>query len=156
GRRGQGAAPLPHAGLGGLRHPGRHRDPPVRRLEHPGDEAATGDAGQPDRDLAGMARPAPAPGADPLAALGPALLRGTGRPGAGRDQRFAGYGPVPRPQPDESPGRGGGAAMTLDQAINLLVTITLIEMMIAIGLGVRFADLAAVAGNWRLLVRAGL
>ena len=31
--------------------------------------------------------------------------------------------------------------MTIDQFINLLVTITLIEMMVAIGLGVRFVEL---------------
>ena len=35
--------------------------------------------------------------------------------------------------------------MTIDQLINLLVTITLIEMMAAIGLGVSFVDLAGVA-----------
>ena len=32
--------------------------------------------------------------------------------------------------------------MTIDKLINVLVTITLIEMMVAIGLGVTFADLA--------------
>ena len=37
--------------------------------------------------------------------------------------------------------------MTTDQLINLLVTVTLIEMMIAIGLGVTFAELTAVAGT---------
>jgi BASS family bile acid:Na+ symporter len=46
--------------------------------------------------------------------------------------------------------------MTIDQLINVLVTITLIEMMVAIGLGVTFADLAGVARNWRLVTRAGL
>src|SRR5262249_1490023 len=40
------------------------------------------------------------------------------------------------------------------QLINVLVTITLIEMMAAIGLGVRFVDLAPVARNWRLVTRA--
>lgn len=46
--------------------------------------------------------------------------------------------------------------MTLDQAINLLVTVTLIEMMIAIGLGVSFADLGAILRDWRLVARAAL
>jgi BASS family bile acid:Na+ symporter len=44
--------------------------------------------------------------------------------------------------------------MSLDQAINILVTITLIEMMVLVGLRVRFADLAATAKNWRLVARA--
>jgi BASS family bile acid:Na+ symporter len=46
--------------------------------------------------------------------------------------------------------------MSMDQVINVLVTITLIEMMVAIGLGVTFADLANVARDWRLVARAGL
>jgi BASS family bile acid:Na+ symporter len=46
--------------------------------------------------------------------------------------------------------------MTRDQLINVLVTITLLEMMAAIGLGVTFADLAGVARNWRLVTRAAL
>jgi BASS family bile acid:Na+ symporter len=44
----------------------------------------------------------------------------------------------------------------IDRLINILVTITLIEMMVAIGLGVTFADLMGVARNWRLVVRAAL
>src|SRR5262245_10023815 len=44
--------------------------------------------------------------------------------------------------------------MTMDQLINVVVTITLIEMMAAIGLSVTFADLARVAKDWRLVVRA--
>jgi len=46
--------------------------------------------------------------------------------------------------------------MSIDQWTNILVTITLIEMMVAIGLGVTFADLAGVVRNWRLVARAGL
>jgi bile acid:Na+ symporter, BASS family len=46
--------------------------------------------------------------------------------------------------------------MTIDQIINLVVTLTLIQMMVAIGLGVKFADLVGVARNWRLVTRAGL
>ncbi|HUN82246.1 MAG TPA: bile acid:sodium symporter [Phycisphaerae bacterium] len=44
--------------------------------------------------------------------------------------------------------------MTLDRLINVLVTVTLVEMMISIGLGVTFTELAAVARNWKLLARA--
>jgi bile acid:Na+ symporter, BASS family len=44
----------------------------------------------------------------------------------------------------------------IDRLINVLVTITLIEMMVAIGLGVTFVDLAGVARNWRLVGRAAL
>src|SRR5262245_45265784 len=44
----------------------------------------------------------------------------------------------------------------MDQLINVLVTITLIEMMVAMGLGVTLVDLAGVAGNWRLVARAAL
>src|SRR5205823_6151747 len=44
--------------------------------------------------------------------------------------------------------------MTIDRLLNVLVTITLIEMMVAIGLGVTFVDLAGVARNWRLVARA--
>jgi BASS family bile acid:Na+ symporter len=46
--------------------------------------------------------------------------------------------------------------MTLDQLINALVTITLIEMMVTVGLGVTLADLVGLARNWRLVVRAGV
>jgi BASS family bile acid:Na+ symporter len=46
--------------------------------------------------------------------------------------------------------------MTAAQFINILVPVTLIEMMVAIGLGVRFAELAAVARNWRLVTKAAL
>ena len=46
--------------------------------------------------------------------------------------------------------------MTRDQVINVLVTITLIEMMAAIGLRVTFADLSGVARNWWLVTRAAL
>jgi BASS family bile acid:Na+ symporter len=46
--------------------------------------------------------------------------------------------------------------MTMDQLINALVTITLIEMMAAIGLSVTFVDLLGVARDWRLVGRAAL
>lgn len=46
--------------------------------------------------------------------------------------------------------------MTAAQFINILVPITLIEMMVAIGLGVSFAELAAVARNWRLVTKAAV
>ena len=38
--------------------------------------------------------------------------------------------------------------------VNILVPVTLIEMMIAIGLGVMIKDILAVARDWRLLLRA--
>jgi predicted Na+-dependent transporter len=46
--------------------------------------------------------------------------------------------------------------MSLDRVINILVTITLIEMMVLVGLRVRFAELAQTAGNWRLVARAAV
>jgi BASS family bile acid:Na+ symporter len=46
--------------------------------------------------------------------------------------------------------------MTVDQFTNALVTVTLVEMMVAIGLGVSLADLARVARDWRLVARAAL
>jgi len=44
--------------------------------------------------------------------------------------------------------------MTLDKAINLLVPITLIEMMIAIGLGVSLREAFAAFRRWGVVVRA--
>ena len=46
--------------------------------------------------------------------------------------------------------------MTIEQLINVLVTIALIELMAAIGLGVPLADVIGVAKNRRLLARATL
>jgi bile acid:Na+ symporter, BASS family len=46
--------------------------------------------------------------------------------------------------------------MTMDRLINVLVTITLVEMMIATGMGVTFGVLAEVSRNWRLVARAAL
>ena len=47
-------------------------------------------------------------------------------------------------------------AAMIDQLINILVTITLIEMMAAIGLGIRFRELREVARDRRLVFRAAL
>jgi BASS family bile acid:Na+ symporter len=44
----------------------------------------------------------------------------------------------------------------MDQLINILVMITLIEMMAAIGLGVALTELVSVVKDWRLLGRAVL
>ncbi len=44
----------------------------------------------------------------------------------------------------------------MDRLINILVTITLIEMMIATGMGVTFGVLAEVSKDWRLVTRAVL
>ena len=46
--------------------------------------------------------------------------------------------------------------MTMDRLINILVTITLVEMMIATGMGVTFGVLADVSKDWRLVTRAVL
>ena len=46
--------------------------------------------------------------------------------------------------------------MTMDRLINILVTITLVEMMIATGMGVTFGVLAEVSRNWCLVARAAL
>jgi len=46
--------------------------------------------------------------------------------------------------------------MPMDKLINILVTITLVELMIAIGLGVTFAEILRVAGNWRFAAQAAL
>src|SRR3954468_13832378 len=44
--------------------------------------------------------------------------------------------------------------MNISQWINLLASVTLIEMMLTIGLGTRTVDLMAVARDWRLTLRA--
>lgn len=46
--------------------------------------------------------------------------------------------------------------MNIDTLINLLVTITLVEMMAAIGLAVTFADVIGVARNLRLVAQAAV
>lgn len=46
--------------------------------------------------------------------------------------------------------------MSMDRLINILVMITLIEMMVAVGMSVTLADLLGVARNWRLVTRAAL
>jgi bile acid:Na+ symporter, BASS family len=43
--------------------------------------------------------------------------------------------------------------MTIDRLINVLVTVMLIDMMIAIGLSVSFAELIGVAREWRLVAQ---
>jgi BASS family bile acid:Na+ symporter len=47
-------------------------------------------------------------------------------------------------------------AEQLNQLINLLASITLFEMMVAIGLGVSFRDVLQVATDWRLVGNAAL
>src|SRR5262249_28693086 len=44
--------------------------------------------------------------------------------------------------------------MISHQLINLLVTVTLVEMMVAVGLGVSFGDVTAAITNWGRLGRA--
>src|SRR5580700_6463274 len=44
--------------------------------------------------------------------------------------------------------------MTIERLLNILVMVTLTEMMAAVGLGVAFVDLVSIARNARLLVQA--
>jgi BASS family bile acid:Na+ symporter len=46
--------------------------------------------------------------------------------------------------------------MSIDQLINVLVTFTLVELMVAIGLSVTLADVMTAAKNWRLVSKAAL
>jgi bile acid:Na+ symporter, BASS family len=46
--------------------------------------------------------------------------------------------------------------MSIEKLINILVTITVIEMMVAIGLGVTFAEVVKVARNLRLVAKAAV
>jgi bile acid:Na+ symporter, BASS family len=46
--------------------------------------------------------------------------------------------------------------MTIDQVIGILASVTLFELMVAIGLSATVADVAGVARNWGLVVRAAL
>ena len=46
--------------------------------------------------------------------------------------------------------------MSLDRLINLLVTITLIEMMVLIGLRVTFAELIEIGRSFRLVTQAAV
>ena len=46
--------------------------------------------------------------------------------------------------------------MSLDRVINILVTITIIEMMVLVGLRVTFTELAQTAKNWWLVARAAM
>jgi BASS family bile acid:Na+ symporter len=46
--------------------------------------------------------------------------------------------------------------MSVDRLINLLVAVTLMEMMVTVGLRVTFGELVESARNWRLVTRAAL
>ncbi len=46
--------------------------------------------------------------------------------------------------------------MSLDRLTNILVTITLIEMMVLIGLRVPFSELVDTVRDWRLVARAAV
>lgn len=46
--------------------------------------------------------------------------------------------------------------MSINQMTSLLVTVTVFEMMVAVGLGLKLAQLTPVAREWRLLARAAL
>lgn len=65
-------------------------------------------------------------------------------------RRFKQESDRPRaPQPSRA-----SSMMSIDLVIRVLATITLIEMMVALGLGVTFAELRDVAKRWRLVARA--
>src|SRR3954468_4884400 len=51
---------------------------------------------------------------------------------------------------------GGGSdfGMTLDRLINVLASVTLIELMLTIGVGASVADVWGVARDWRGVIRA--
>jgi bile acid:Na+ symporter, BASS family len=44
--------------------------------------------------------------------------------------------------------------MSFDRLINVLVTVTLVEMMVTVGLGVSCSDVLSAAKQWRLVLRA--
>jgi BASS family bile acid:Na+ symporter len=46
--------------------------------------------------------------------------------------------------------------MSIDRLINLLVTVTLMEMMVTVGLRVTFGEIQDTARNWQLVARAAL
>ncbi len=46
--------------------------------------------------------------------------------------------------------------MSIEKLINILVTVTVMEMMVAIGLGVTFAEVVKVPRNLRLVAKAAL
>jgi BASS family bile acid:Na+ symporter len=59
-------------------------------------------------------------------------------------------------QADRSTEEESDTCMTTDRLINILVTITLVEMMVAVGLGVRFTELIKFIKKWRLVLKAGV
>src|SRR5262249_6315412 len=153
---GPAPARLPDAGLGGFRPARRHRDPPVRRSEHPDRPALAGHAGKPDPNAAGTACGTAPAGIATAASVRGTLFYGAGGPRPGGDRRFPGCRRQARARPGGPAGQGGETPMTADQLINVLVTVTLVEMMAAVGLGVSLADLVGVAKQWRLVARAAL
>ena len=46
--------------------------------------------------------------------------------------------------------------MDMNRWINLVASITLIEMMLAIGLGAKLEQILKAAGDWKLVVRAAI
>src|SRR5262249_23203245 len=84
-------------------------------------------------------------------ALGGTVLYGTGRSGHGASWRLPGDGRNAWAQSHRRKTKSRGAPLTLDQVINIVVMITLFEMMITVGLRVTLADLFGVAKNWRLV-----
>lgn len=55
-----------------------------------------------------------------------------------------------------APSRERALPMSLDRLINILVTVTVIEMMVLIGLRVTFAEIIDTARSWPLIARAAV
>ena len=88
------AARLSHAGLGRLRQPGGHRDPAVRRQQHPDRPAHPGDAGKPDRGGAAAAGHPAARGTRSAQARGRTRFPGSRGSHARHLRRFPGRGRI--------------------------------------------------------------
>src|SRR5262249_28374583 len=148
---------LSDPGLGRVRPPGSHRNPPVWRRKHPGRPALASHAGKPDPDLAGeTCRVAPS-GVDSAEPRDPPFFPGTGRSRPGRGRRFPGGGRQACPGADTRGGGTGhgsdrsgvgrgprreGTSMIIDLFVKILSGATVFEMMVALGLGVTAAELA--------------
>jgi BASS family bile acid:Na+ symporter len=60
------------------------------------------------------------------------------------------------PDEEDLSWKTGRSEVPVDQVVNILVTITLIQLMVTVGLGVTFTDVAHVARNWGLVARAAV
>ena len=51
---------------------------------------------------------------------------------------------------------GGGSTVNIDRLINILATVTLVELMLTIGLSATVAEVGAVSRDWRGVIRAAV